>query len=183
MVFFPMRFFYFYKNIFMNHLDKIKSKIFQDFKSLSPLLNILKSNSETIVFTNGCFDILHRGHIEYLTKSADMGSRLIIGLNSDESVKFLKGKSRPLVDQESRAILLASLNFVDAVVLFSEETPYELISQILPDVLVKGDDYAIHEIAGFDIVLENGGRVERIELVPGFSTSLLLKKLKKMEDE
>jgi len=183
MVFIAMRFFYFYKNKIMNHLDQIKSKIFNSFDSFEPILGLWKNKGETVVFTNGCFDILHRGHIEYLSKSADLGNRLIVGLNSDESVKILKGASRPLVDQESRAILLASQVFVDAVVLFSEETPYNLIRQILPDILVKGNDYSIEEIAGFDIVLKNGGKVETLELVPGYSTSSLLCKIKELGDE
>jgi rfaE bifunctional protein nucleotidyltransferase chain/domain len=167
----------------MKHLEKIKQKIFQDFTSFKPVLDIWKKDLEKVVFTNGCFDILHQGHIDYLSKSADKGNRLIVGLNSDESVRLLKGAWRPVVDQESRALLLASIVFVDAVVIFPEETPYDLISSILPDVLVKGDDYTIPEIAGFDVVLEHGGKVETIELTPGFSTSLLIEKLKHPKNE
>lgn len=167
----------------MNHLEKITSKIFPDFSSFLPLLNGWKKNGDKIVFTNGCFDILHQGHIEYLAKSADQGDRLVVGLNTDSSVRLLKGPSRPVVSQDSRAIIIASLGFVDAVVLFSEETPYNLISLILPDVLIKGDDYAIHEIAGFDVVLANGGRVETIGLTPGFSTSAIIGRLKNPGNE
>ena len=131
-----------------------------------------------MVFTNGCFDLVHRGHIDSLVKAAELGDRLIVGLNSDQSVKLLKGEKRPLVDQQSRAVLLASLLMVDAVVLFDEETPYDLIRSIQPDVLVKGSEYQIEEIAGSDIVLASGGRVERIDLTEGFSTSDLIQKIK-----
>jgi rfaE bifunctional protein nucleotidyltransferase chain/domain len=162
----------------MDHLSRIKSKIFKDFDSFNPTLEAWRGKGETIVFTNGCFDILHRGHLEYLAKSADLGDKLVVGLNSDTSVKNLKGASRPLVDEESRALLLASLNFVDAVIFFSEETPYALIRQILPDILVKGSDYSIEKIVGSDVVLRNGGRVETISLVPGFSTSSLINKIR-----
>jgi D-glycero-beta-D-manno-heptose 1-phosphate adenylyltransferase len=162
----------------MNHLGQVKSKIFGSYAQLKPTLDVWRGKGETIVFTNGCFDIFHRGHIEYLSKSADLGGRLVVGLNSDESVKKLKGSSRPLFDQESRALLLASLSFIDAVVIFPEETPYNLIKEILPNILVKGNDYAIEKIAGFDVVLENGGKVETIDLVPSYSTSNLIKKIK-----
>ncbi|MBN2774011.1 MAG: D-glycero-beta-D-manno-heptose 1-phosphate adenylyltransferase [Prolixibacteraceae bacterium] len=165
------------------HFEKIKAKIYPDYQSFFKILNAWKKNKEIIVFTNGCFDILHRGHIEYLSETADLGNRLVIGLNSDESVKILKGQSRPFINEESRAILLASLEFVDAVVLFSEETPYNLISDILPDVLVKGEDYTIEEIAGFDVVLANGGKVETIKLVPGFSTTSIINKIKNQGNE
>ncbi|MDO8927637.1 MAG: hypothetical protein Q7W54_01460, partial [Bacteroidota bacterium] len=111
-------------------------------------------------------------------KAAEFGDRLIIGLNSDVSVKLLKGENRPLIDQQSRAVLLASLLMVDAVIMFDEETPYELIKDILPDVLVKGSEYQIEEIAGFDIVLASGGKVERIELTEGFSTTDIIQKIK-----
>lgn len=136
-----------------------------------------KSNSK-IVFTNGCFDIVHRGHIDYLSKAADLGDILIIGLNTDDSVSRLKGNNRPIIDQESRAMLLASLFFVSAVVYFDEDTPYELIKSIQPDVLVKGADYEVHEIVGHDIVLNKGGKVETLEFLPGFSTSAIEKKIR-----
>lgn len=131
-----------------------------------------------MVFTNGCFDLLHRGHVDSLSKAAVFGDKLVVGLNSDTSVKFLKGKNRPLIDQQSRAILLAALIMVDAVVIFEEDTPYELIKSILPDVLVKGSEYLLEEIAGYDIVLAEGGRVERVDLTEGFSTSSLIEKIK-----
>jgi len=141
-------------------------------------MNVWKQSGEKVVFTNGCFDLVHRGHVDSLAKAAELGDRLIVGLNSDRSVRLLKGETRPLIDQQSRAILMASLLMVDAVILFDEETPYELIGSIVPDVLVKGAEYQIEEIAGFDIVLEAGGRVERLELTEGFSTSELIKKIK-----
>jgi len=156
----------------------IQTKIFTEVQLFVPILNRWKQAGETVVFTNGCFDLVHRGHIDSLAKAADLGNRLIVGLNSDASVKLLKGENRPLVDQQSRAILLASLLMVDAVVLFDEETPYELIRSIVPDILVKGAEYQLEEIVGFDIVLAAGGRVERIELTEGFSTTDLIQKIK-----
>jgi rfaE bifunctional protein nucleotidyltransferase chain/domain len=162
----------------MKSSELIQSKIFADSQAFNPVLNRWKMAGDSVVFTNGCFDLVHRGHIDSLAKAADLGNRLIVGLNSDVSVKLLKGENRPLIDQQSRAILLAALSMVDAVVLFDEETPYELIKSIVPDVLVKGYEYQIEEIAGFDIVLAAGGTVERIELTEGFSTTDLIKKIK-----
>lgn len=138
-----------------------------------------KSNGEKVVFSNGCFDIVHRGHIDYLIKAAALGNRLVIGLNNDVSVKILKGENRPINDEQARALLLASLRFVDAVILFEEETPYNLIEQIVPDVLVKGNDYTIDQIAGADVVKENGGKVITIDLTPGYSSSLIIQKTEK----
>ena len=159
-------------------MEIIQSRIFENAQALDTVLARWKQAGNRIVFTNGCFDLLHRGHIDSLAKAAGMGDRLIVGLNSDVSVKLLKGENRPLIDQQSRAILLASLLMVDAVVLFDEETPYELIRAIQPDVLVKGSEYQVEEIAGFDIVLAAGGKVERIDLTEGFSTSDLIQKIK-----
>lgn len=164
----------------MAPLEIIQSKIYPDSESFQEVLKAWKKAGETVVFTNGCFDLVHRGHIESLSKAAALGNRLIVGLNSDVSVKILKGSNRPLIDQQSRAILLAALFMVDAIVLFDEETPYELIKRIVPDVLVKGSEYQVEEIAGFDVVLAAGGRVERIDLTPGFSTSDLVKKIKNL---
>jgi D-glycero-beta-D-manno-heptose 1-phosphate adenylyltransferase len=130
-----------------------------------------------IVFTNGCFDILHRGHIEYLSQARDNGSVLIIGLNSDASVKRIKGEGRPVQDEMSRALVLASLRFVDAVVLFDEDTPYELIKFVQPDVLVKGGDYSEDTIVGADIVRAKGGEVITIPILPGYSTTEILNKV------
>ncbi|MEM7654705.1 MAG: D-glycero-beta-D-manno-heptose 1-phosphate adenylyltransferase [Bacteroidota bacterium] len=133
---------------------------------------------DQVVFTNGCFDLLHLGHVDYLEKARQFGDRLVVGLNSDTSVRELKGAERPLVPEAARARVLAALEFVDGVVLFSEATPQELIEQLSPEVLVKGADYQLHEIVGHEWVLSHGGRVERIELVEGFSTSSLVEKLR-----
>ncbi|MEE3037423.1 MAG: D-glycero-beta-D-manno-heptose 1-phosphate adenylyltransferase [Bacteroidota bacterium] len=133
--------------------------------------------NQTIVFTNGCFDLLHLGHIDYLTKASRLGSKLIVGLNSDKSVKELKGTSRPIQCEKSRASILAALECVDAVVLFDEQTPLEIIRKIKPDVLVKGADYAIHEIIGGELVLKNGGLVKTIPFLEGYSTSNIIDKI------
>jgi len=167
----------------MDHLKTIKAKIFSGFETFEPVLLDWKKDGAKIVFTNGCFDLIHRGHVESLTQAAALGDKLIIGLNSDSSVEILKGQGHPLISEESRAILLASFMFVDAVILFSEETPYNLIAQIVPNVLVKGNEYAIEEIAGFDVVLANGGKVIPLELVPGFSTSSLITKIRNLKNE
>lgn len=134
--------------------------------------------SKTIAFTNGCFDILHPGHIASLSEAAKVADILIVGLNSDSSVRGLKGPDRPINDEQSRALLLASLSLVDAVVLFSDPTPLELIKLIMPDFLVKGGDYKIEEIAGAREVLAAGGKVLINPIVEGFSTTSLIKKLK-----
>ena len=159
----------------------IKSKIYNTFETFGPVVEDWKSAGETVVFTNGCFDIIHQGHIDSLQKSAELGSRLIVGLNSDASVRLLKGEGRPVMDEQARATVLAALVFVDAVVIFDEETPAGLISRIVPHVLVKGRQYEIHEIAGHDTVLANCGRVETLDLVPGVSTTDLINKIKNLK--
>lgn len=121
---------------------------------------------------------MHRGHIDYLSKAADLGDILVIGLNTDSSVSKLKGNGRPIIDEYSRALLLASFVFVSAVVFFDEETPYNLIKQIKPDILVKGSDYSIDQIVGHDIVIGKGGQVVTLEFLPGFSTSAIERKIK-----
>jgi len=141
-------------------------------------VNMWRLKDQKIVFTNGCFDLLHLGHVDYLAKAADLGNRLVIGLNSDLSTSNLKGPNRPITDQVSRARLLASMFFVDAVVLFDEETPFNLISTLKPDVLVKGADYTIDKIVGADAVLANGGEVKTIEYIDGYSTSAIEKRIK-----
>ena len=130
-----------------------------------------REQNQKIVFTNGCFDLLHLGHVDYLAKAKDLGDRLVIGVNSDASVKRLKGEFRPLQDENSRLHLLAALEVVDAVVLFDEDTPYELIKKIQPDILVKGADYKIENIVGYDIVTSRGGSVKTIEFIEGYSTT------------
>ena len=137
-----------------------------------------KNLGEKVVFSNGCFDILHLGHIDYLEKARNLGSKLIIGLNDDNSVKRLKGSERPINDENARARMLSALSFVDAVVLFSEDTPKDLITYLIPDILVKGSDYNLSNIVGADIVLANGGEVKTIDLVEGYSTTNLIQKLK-----
>lgn len=139
-----------------------------------------KNNNQSIVFSNGCFDILHLGHIDYLEKAKALGDKLIIGINTDASVHRLKGETRPVVEAYSRARMLAALEFVDGVTFFDEDTPYNLICKIVPHVLVKGNDYKIDNIVGADIVIKNGGKVDTIELVPGFSTSRIIEKIKKI---
>jgi len=136
-----------------------------------------KAAGRKVVFTNGVFDILHRGHVEYLEKAKEMGDLLILGLNSDASVRSIKGPKRPLCPQEDRAIVLSALSCVDHIVLFDEDTPQKLIEALVPDILVKGADYSLEQIVGSDIVLKNGGKVLPIELTPGKSTTELIKKV------
>ena len=160
----------------MKKIEFISSKIL-DREQLRRACVVWNFKDRKVVFTNGCFDILHLGHIEYLAKAAELGDVLVIGMNSDSSVHRIKGESRPINDEHSRSMVLASLEFVTAVVLFDEETPYELIKTIQPDILVKGKDYKIEEIAGHDIVLAKGGRVETIKLTPGYSTTSIERKI------
>lgn len=143
-------------------------------------INGLKALGKKIVFTNGCFDILHHGHLDYLVKAASLGNILVIGLNSDASVKKLKGEERPLNQQGDRAFQMASLLFVDAVCLFEEDTPLELIEAIRPDILVKGGDYTQDTIVGAAAVLNYGGRVEVIPFVDGYSTTGLIERIRKL---
>lgn len=161
----------------MTKLDVINAKI-TDKKTLGRWLATWRFKKQKIVFTNGCFDILHKGHLEYLAKAADLGDVLIIGLNTDASTHRLKGNGRPVNDEQARALLLASLHFVDAVILFDEETPYELISFIKPDILVKGADYRKDQIVGYDIVTSNGGKVITIDLLPEYSTTHIIERIK-----
>ena len=133
---------------------------------------------KTIAFTNGCFDILHAGHIYSLSQAASFADVLIVGLNSDASTKKLKGDNRPINNEQNRALILASLVMVDAVVLFDEDTPHELIRSILPDVLVKGGDYTVEQIAGAKEVIANGGEVKIVPILEGFSTTNIIEKMK-----
>lgn len=151
--------------------------------SLENLLAVLPAwkKEGKIVFTNGCFDILHPGHADYLEKARVMGSCLIAGINTDNSVRRLKGPSRPVNDENTRARMLAALESVNAVVLFEEDTPYELISAIKPDILVKGDDYTPDKIVGADVVIANGGRVETVALLKGYSTTGMIEKIRKVK--
>lgn len=167
-------------------LEIIKSKIYTKETLLKPLI-IARFKEHKIVFTNGCFDILHQGHIDYLARASDLGDELIVGVNTDASVRRLgKSNSRPLQDEQSRAVILASLSFVNAVILFDEDTPLDLIKFIGPDVLVKGSDYEANEkdsknkkyIVGSDIVRANKGEVKTIEFLEGYSTTLIENKIK-----
>jgi rfaE bifunctional protein nucleotidyltransferase chain/domain len=161
----------------MSVLNFIKSKIY-NLDELQKQVNIWKFKNKKIVFTNGCFDILHRGHVEYLSKAKDLGDILIVGINSDNSPYWqTKGPNRPINNQESRAIILSSLLFIDAVIFFSEETPLNLIENIIPNILVKGKDYIAEEIVGYDIVKSNGGQILTIDIVDGYSTTNIISKL------
>ena len=161
----------------MKYHHHTESRIFGNYACFESLLRKWKKRNKTVVFTNGCFDLLHRGHAEYLAKAAEKGDKLIVGLNSDLSVSRLKGAGRPLTDQYSRAYMLASLRFVSAVVIFGEDTPEKLIEDITPDYLIKGGDYVPADIAGNEWVIAHGGKVETIPVVPGLSTSSLLRKI------
>lgn len=161
----------------MDYQSFIENKIIRKKEELECTLSQWRFKSEKIVFTNGCFDILHRGHVEYLAKAAALGSKLVIGLNTDASVKRLKGESRPINDQEARAIILSSLIFTDRIIFFEEDTPLELIRYIQPDILVKGSDYKPEDIVGYDIVKAKGGEVITIDLTEGFSTTAILERV------
>lgn len=162
----------------MNQVKALQSKIIS-INQLESTVKNWRNSGDKIVFTNGCFDLLHLGHIDYLAKASDLGNRLIIGLNTDSSVQRIKGPSRPVKDEKSRTHILAAMQFVDAVILFDEETPINLIYCVKPDVLVKGGDYTIEGIVGHEIVLENGGEVRTIEFVDGYSSSKLIDKITK----
>lgn len=166
----------------MQNLTLIENKIF-DFRAkeskieLKRVLSYLNYKGLEVGFTNGCFDILHLGHIEYLAKAADKCNFMILGLNTDKSIRKIKGESRPINDEKARASVMASLRFVDMVVFFDQETPHDLINFICPKKLFKGNDYKVEEIVGFDIVKKNGGIVETIELTEGYSTTKIEQKI------
>lgn len=143
----------------------------------------LRAENKKVVFTNGVFDILHSGHVDYLAKSKTLGDILIVGLNSDESVKNIKGDKRPIINQENRAIVLASLKPVDYVVLFDEDTPAKLIDAVIPDVLVKGADWNLDKIEGRETVMKNGGEVKNIKFVNEQSTSKIIQKILSLYEE
>jgi D-beta-D-heptose 7-phosphate kinase/D-beta-D-heptose 1-phosphate adenosyltransferase len=160
----------------MNIEGKIKNR-----EDLGKIRSNLAEQGKSVVFTNGCFDLLHRGHVEYLEKASNAGDILIIGLNSDQSTNRLKGKGRPIMPQEDRAYILASLASVDYVSIFDEDTPLDLIKVVKPDVLIKGSDYNLDEIVGRDFVEQNGGKVLTIPLVPERSTTDIINKIKESE--
>ena len=161
----------------MNVIQKIKNKI-QDWNIIQQTISEWKISNQKIVFTNGCFDILHYGHIHYLAEARELGDKLVVGLNSSASVKRLKGKHRPINDDLTRLYILAALECVDAVVFFEEDTPLELIKIIVPDILVKGGDYHPKDIVGSDVVIENGGAVKSLTFVKGYSTTSIENKIK-----
>ena len=156
--------------------QKIQSKI-QDWATIQHTVSEWKNNHQKIVFTNGCFDILHFGHIHYLAEARALGDRLIVGLNSAASVKRLKGAHRPINDEPTRLHLLAALECIDAVVVFEEDTPLELIKIVMPDILVKGGDWEPEQIVGSDVVLANGGTVKSLAFVKGYSTTSIEEKI------
>lgn len=161
----------------MTRLKELQNKIV-DLDEAKKRIAEWKAAGDKVVFTNGCFDILHRGHVTYLAEAADLGTKLIVGLNSDASVTRLKGPNRPIQDQTAREYVMASLASVDLVVPFAEDTPLNLITALLPDVLVKGGDYTIDTIVGAKEVMENGGEVKTIPVVKGYSTTNIEDKMK-----
>lgn len=161
----------------MSFVQLISKKIC-NWSQLEAKTNAWHQQNEVIVFTNGCFDLLHRGHVDYLAKAADLGTKLVVGLNTDASVSALKGNHRPIQDEVSRMQIIASLQFISAVTLFHQQTPYELINLVQPNVLVKGSDYKPEDIVGYDIVTKLGGKVVTIDFLPGYSTSLIEKRIK-----
>ena len=162
----------------MNRIDP-NTKIL-DRKQAKKQLEVWKNSGLQVVFTNGCFDVLHIGHSRYLLEAASLGDKLIVAINSDDSVKRLKGKERPINNQHDRAELLAAMSFIDAVVFFEEDTPYELISELIPDILVKGGDWKPEQIVGSDIVLAAGGEVKSLRFYDGHSTTATIDKIKKL---
>lgn len=150
-------------------------------KEAGDLISNWKSADQKVVFTNGCFDILHLGHVDYLEKARNFGDRLVVAVNSDDSVKKIKGGGRPVTDELSRCRIIAALDFVDLVIKFDATTPENLIKSLKPDILVKGKDYVVSNIVGAQFVLENGGNVETIEIVQGYSTTKIIDKIKKIK--
>jgi rfaE bifunctional protein nucleotidyltransferase chain/domain len=159
-------------------LEKTLLAKISDLQSLKSSVSKWQSEGKKVVFTNGVFDLLHIGHITYMAKAAELGDKLIIGLNSDSSVKRIKGDDRPVNDQNSRAALLAALFFVDAIVVFEEDTPINVITTVMPDILVKGADYTIDNIVGAKEVIANGGEVKTIDFVKGYSSTSIINKIK-----
>jgi rfaE bifunctional protein nucleotidyltransferase chain/domain len=157
----------------LNH----QNKIFNSIEALSRQVNQWKEDRERVVFTNGCFDLIHLGHIQYLLEARNLGTRLVVALNSDASVSKIKGKHRPINDEDTRINVMASFYFVDAVITFDDDTPYEYIKRIIPNILVKGGDWPIDQIVGNKIVLDNGGEVRSLSFIDGYSTTKLEQKI------
>lgn len=166
----------------MSVLNQIRHKI-QTRDQLVSTLARWRAAGQRIVFTNGCFDLLHYGHLHYLAEARDLGTRLIVGLNSADSVRRLKGPTRPINDETTRAHMLAALEMVDAVVIFDEDTPFDLIKTVMPDVLVKGGDWRPEQIVGSDVVLAHGGEVRSLPFVEGYSTTNIEQKILQMNNK
>ena len=158
-------------------LAQIEAKIL-DWDAAGRQVREWQDLGETVVFTNGCFDLLHYGHLHYLAQARDLGQRLVLGLNSAASVSRLKGPHRPINDEHTRIWQMASLQFIDAVVTFEEDTPWDLLQALQPDILVKGGDYALDTIVGADIVLKRGGKVMTLPFIDGYSTTSIEQKIK-----
>lgn len=161
----------------MSALVQIEAKI-HSWESAQAIVKHWQKQGETVVFTNGCFDLLHYGHLHYLAQARDLGHRLVLGLNSAGSVCRLKGPHRPINDELTRTWQMAALTFIDAVVVFEEDTPWELLQVLQPDILVKGGDYAPETIVGADIVLARGGKVLTLPFIEGYSTTAIEQKIK-----
>jgi rfaE bifunctional protein nucleotidyltransferase chain/domain len=159
-------------------IEKTLLNKIRDLESLKNIVTNWQKDGKKVVFTNGVFDLLHIGHITYMAKAAELGDKLIIGLNADSSVKRIKGESRPVNDQNTRAALLAALFFVDAVVVFEDDTPLNLISTLMPDILVKGADYSVENIVGAKEVIANGGEVKTINFVEGYSSTSIIERIR-----
>jgi rfaE bifunctional protein nucleotidyltransferase chain/domain len=161
----------------MSFHEQLKNKIVVKESALQTI-NLQKSNGKKIVFTNGCFDIIHPGHVDYLSQARDLGDVLVLGLNTDNSVKRLnKAPNRPINNEQSRAMVLAAMACIDLIIFFDEETPYDLIKFLQPTILVKGNDYEVEKIVGYDVVIANGGKVITIPFLEGFSTTKLIEKI------
>ena len=163
-----------------NDIEKTLLNKILDLVLLKSMVTNWQKEGKKVVFTNGVFDLLHIGHVTYLAKASEMGDKLIIGLNSDSSVKLIKGENRPVNDQNNRAALLAALFFVDAVVVFEDDTPLKLITTLMPDILVKGADYSVENIVGAKEVIANGGEVKTINFVEGYSSTSIIEKIRNL---
>lgn len=162
----------------MTRFEQIEQKI-QSWEQITATADAWRAAGNRIVFTNGCFDILHYGHLHYLSAARDLGERLVVGLNSAASVSRLKGPHRPINDELTRTHLLAALEVIDAVVVFEDDTPLELIRLVRPDILVKGGDWLPEQIVGSDLVLAAGGQVRSLPFVEGYSTTNIEAKIKR----
>jgi rfaE bifunctional protein nucleotidyltransferase chain/domain len=158
-------------------MEEYRKKI-KDFSDLKKEIEALKARRKRVVFTNGCFDLLHPGHVRYLYAARQLGDYLVVAVNTDRSVKIIKGANRPIQSQDERAELLAALSFVDAVILFDEDNPLNVIRRLLPNVLVKGGDWTEDKIIGADVVKKAGGVVKSLPFVAGYSTSGIIKKIR-----